>query len=226
MRFSVHGAADEVVVHRADEHLLLNGAVPFESLVGGVKHQLAPSVEDADLEVADHALSPWRETKNIVEAVVLGRGDGVGQPQLEVASLHRVSRRGTASALRGRHAIDPGCRHRDVRQLLASAPQVVRHRRHRHQLRRHPLAEILRQGDDLQCGVNDRQMESEGAVAACLVRERLYIVSGFGIGFPVPNILVTGSLRDFRSFRMVQCQMQRHHRVAAGAVGECFRIVA
>ena len=198
----------------------------MEVLVRRVEHLLAPTVEDADLEVGNHALNPLRQAEHIVQTVALGGCDGIGKPQLEIAALHRVSRCGAAAALHGRDAVHPGLRHRDVRHLLARAPLVVRHRRHHRQLRRHPLAEILRQGDDLQRRVDDRQVEGDRAVTAHHAGKRPRIVARFRVRLPVPHIFLACRLRDFRDFRGIDCQMQRHHTVAARHVRKRPRVVA
>ena len=68
-----------IAIHHIEVYFTIDSAIPTEILVGGVINHGAPPIVDSNLKSADQRFVLFGETEIVIEAVVSGGRDGIGE---------------------------------------------------------------------------------------------------------------------------------------------------
>lgn len=96
---AVGGQVNAVGVNASAKDFTANVAVPFEVRVFRSENYAAPTVEDVDFEDGDSF--GGRKFEDVVDTVVVGRGDGVGKVDIERTNVANGSFSSAGTAVLG-----------------------------------------------------------------------------------------------------------------------------
>lgn len=76
---------DPVVIYSSAQNLAVHVAIPFEMRIFGMEDHAAPAVENGNFKGGD--VFGARQFENIVDTIVVGGGDAIGQIDVEGAHI-------------------------------------------------------------------------------------------------------------------------------------------
>lgn len=188
-------------------------------LVGGGIYQLAPTIEDIDLEtiVVNLVQEGFRQAEVVVEAIAVRR-ECIGHQNFPVAMRKGVLGHRTALARGGRHRIYTRFVNRDERPRLASAPGIVVQGGDHLQSGAAFVTEIASAAHDGDGSVNIAQMQRVHLLATMLVEVAVGVGARLVVGLPVPGVASTNNLRVGDVLRYMDGETQGVHLLATVVV--------
>ena len=190
--------------------------VPAEMFVGGGVHERAPTVIDIYVEfiVANLVEIGIRDAEVVVQTVAVGC-EGVGQEDFPFARLDGIRSRDLTGALRCGDGVCTFVKDGDDGRGLASAPQIVFQFALHLQGEAAVVAEVVRQRDNPNCGVQEGQVQCVDLRTTVGIRMCEGVGSGFRVCLPVPEIVFASIVAFGGVGRRVDREIEGDDAVAA-----------